>query len=275
MNSDGTVGADFTGHISAAGIDMIAADVAPATPAQKIIWHKTTKGGATVADVTAYSTNSALGQLILRGVNPGSVNIHGNDIEAELQLNAALGHQEIQVFTNGNSDNPQNATILDGNGDSTFVKKSVWQATAGNGQVALPNTNADVIITDAANNLGGTQLGSGFSLDRGWWMIGANIIVGADSANWTTIIAKIGYYNKTNSGVAEDPNFIWGWTAVNTAAAAPGTGQGWTTITMARPIYNPGPDVYWPRLIARVFGAFGGYAKLDYRETYLYAYRIG
>ncbi len=60
-DANGNVGANFTGKISALGIDILAGDSATPPADRKIRWHQTTLNGPVIAEVFTYQT-AALSQ---------------------------------------------------------------------------------------------------------------------------------------------------------------------------------------------------------------------
>lgn len=59
QNPDGTVTAEFAGHVSAAGIDILAADSSTPAADRRITWHKSVITGAQIAALSAYNDSAA------------------------------------------------------------------------------------------------------------------------------------------------------------------------------------------------------------------------
>lgn len=130
---NGSITFDFDGHISAAGIDIIAGDSSLPPDDRKIIWHADTLTGAHVAELRAYDQfgNSFLElESLGRGITgPASAKLEalhgaGGNAKASVQVGSVNPNPSTSGAVILASAGAQQATILDGNNGSTFLKQT-------------------------------------------------------------------------------------------------------------------------------------------------------
>lgn len=134
QNPDGTVSADFSGHVFAQGLDLVALNL-PATGIEnRIAWHKDTKTGAVVASVLAYvdTANGATG-LVNAAASPATqANTAGmtytaDDTATQSSVRAVAGSaSRLAVDGLGQSNYAQ---IGSGNANEKQSKVAPWAVT--------------------------------------------------------------------------------------------------------------------------------------------------
>lgn len=143
------------------------------------------------------------------------------------------------------------------------------------GIVALPNTGTWIRVK---KNSGGSpaDFGDGWAM-QGTWVLSGQVLVRADSTNWTSIRGRVQIYTTGNALIY--PEFSKSYCVCNQAAASPGTG-GWVTMIFSpRVLVVPGGQTYKPKMEAAIeAGPYGGlmHHGVDSSEiiTYLTGHRI-
>lgn len=143
QNSDGTISADFSGHVFAGGgIDIIAGSAQQ----NSITWHQTTKNGPMVAKISGdlVAGNSLL-DLTARDISTGDnalieLAANGGAGSASTRLSAS-GVNSGQVYASAfGPSGPFNRTIIDGSSKSSFLQL----AALNNFQMALAGVTVAV-----------------------------------------------------------------------------------------------------------------------------------
>lgn len=119
QNPDGTVSADFSGHVFALGLDLTAGQGSGSvTSSRKVVWHKDTKTGGTVAEIEAYyPVDASTGQINIRG------RATSTQSKAEISLLGADSNQEIDVsVSNANGTVFLQKMLLNGLEQSSFLQ---------------------------------------------------------------------------------------------------------------------------------------------------------
>lgn len=134
INPDGTISADFTGHISALGIDIISATLDDAFSAdRKIRWHDTTLAGAVTGFITsAYSATGLkrfvieqltfaigeIGEVLLRAIGGGAVGSRIGELSFAQDGTAVSSNSRLRATWDTAG---QTHTIVRGDADSGLM----------------------------------------------------------------------------------------------------------------------------------------------------------
>lgn len=117
IGDDGSIGADFTGHVAANGIDLTAGVNGTPPPDRKIQWHKDNKTGATVAELTAYTLApdtplnfASFGAISPTGDNRGTITVQAGDGQPS-GISLFAGFAATLLLDTGQSDWVQKADI--------------------------------------------------------------------------------------------------------------------------------------------------------------------
>lgn len=183
LSPTGAVGADFTGHVAAAGVDLIAGNVVSPPADRKIIWHKDSYTGAQVAQLvglhiagasSVVATSNNLANTTLAGLQTtnsdtvsrtliAATNSTGvNGANVEVNVNANPGGTKAVTVSAQNAEAgaapTYTKTVLDSANRSTFLQyiDNVHGVifNGGNGTVTFPGGSQYSTATVLAHGLG-------------------------------------------------------------------------------------------------------------------------
>lgn len=165
INPDGTISADFTGHISAQGIDLLTGSAANPPADRKIRWHQTDiHTGAVVAELESFEElSNAAERFTVRSI--GTVGFRQNAITA-LQALAADTHigtlilEQVASAHNAGSilsirfdDQAAGTVIMDGTGNSGLMPVGTIIPFAGDTSLPLGNIPLGWMLCNGASLL--------------------------------------------------------------------------------------------------------------------------
>lgn len=153
VQSDGSVVFDFAGHISAAGVDLIA-DSGFSFADRKIRWHRTTTTGAVVAEILGFeSATMKNAQLTdtLNGTEP--------DVALMRNFNLVTPSRSGALFMTQSGLATSAGSALSVMFDSLAVNKTIMNAKSESHFLQVPSIQATRILAGTINSIGGISVG--------------------------------------------------------------------------------------------------------------------
>lgn len=216
IGPNGEVSFDFQGHISANGIDLISGDNDTPPNDRKIIWHKTAKTGAVVAELIAFNNAGAITSTTLR---------------SQAQNNT----EQSSVFLTADSQGGREGQLSVTQSDTASSASSFCRAWLDSG-----NINRTIINGTRKSNF--LQIGGPIASAIGLRLVagqfqgtdGATLISG--TFEWTCVRNGVGQYTVTFNPVFSSIPLIYGTLFQGVAfidinAAAVGSAQVWVINT--------------------------------------------
>lgn len=159
IGADGSIGADFTGHISAQGVDLTASNTASIPNDNKITWRRSSNGAyvASIAASRDVDGSGLLSGLLLNAQSESFPNNHASLILAG--INGGAGPGQVRVDAQNNAGPVSQRTVIDGDGKSNFLQVGGAPGLSGVGIGTLTWTAAGVFGDFLAVGPGGAVTG--------------------------------------------------------------------------------------------------------------------